>query len=175
MTASRILKWHFESVGGERGVNEAQGYACEIVVWEILHHSSEHELIEYLLYELPVGNPPSESRSDVEANTSNELGHGRPPLGDLVDERSSLLSEHRLSPRNLAKLQQLDPHDAPYTHGSGDDMLTSFEGDPTLSFVGLNTSEMAAIADAKKLLSQPVVQTCVNGIVSIVSESIIST
>ena len=43
-------------------------------------------------------------------------------------------------------------------------MKFSFEEDPTLPFVGLNALEIAAVVDAKKFLSQSVVQSIVNSI-----------
>lgn len=164
LTALRILKWHFASVGDDRGVNEARGYACEIVAWRTLHHSSEQELIDHLLHELPAAKELTESPHDAEANMTNELGQRRNSLYDSVDENASLLREQRLSPRKLARLQQRGLQHTPHTQPSSDSMLTTSEEDPTLSFASLNALEIAAVADAKKFLSQPVVQKIVNGI-----------
>jgi len=164
LTAPSILKWHFASVGDDRGVNEARGYACEIVAWRTLHHLSEQELIDCLLLELPAAEQSAERPCDTEANMTNELGQRRPSLNDLVNENASLLREQCEAPRKHARLQQSGLQYKPHTRPSGDGMLTAFEEDPTLSFAGLNALEIAAVADAKKFLSQPVVQKIVNGI-----------
>ncbi len=164
LTALRILKWHFASVVDDRGVNEARGYACEIVAWRTLNHLSEHELIDCLLHELPAANKPTGRPSDAEANINDELGQRRPSWNNLVDEHASLLREQRVSPIRLARLQQPEPQYAPHTQRPWDGMLTAFEEDSTSTFAGLNALEIAAIADAKKFLSQPVVQKIVNGI-----------
>ena len=133
------------------------------MAWRILHHSSKQELIDYLLHELPAANLPTERPAGVEAITSNDLGHRRPPLGDLVDEHSSLLAEQHISPRKFVKLQQPEPQYTTHTHRSGDGIQISFE-DPNLPFVGLNALEVAAIADAKKFLSHPMIQKIINDI-----------
>lgn len=134
------------------------------MAWRTLHHSSEQGLIDSLLHELPAANLPPERPSDVEANVSNGLDYRRPPLGDLVDEHSSLLSEQHVSLREHTRLQQPESHYTTHKQRSSDGLQISFEEDPTLPFVGLNALEIAAIADAKKFLSHPVVQKIINGI-----------
>ena len=160
----RILKWHFVSISDDRGLNEARGYACEIVAWRILHHLSEHELIDYLLQELPAANQSFGHSSDPEANTSGDSAHGRPSSSELVDEQDSLLREHRVSPRKPAMLRYSEPQYIPQAHSSSDGTGASFEEDPISPFMGLNALEIAAVAGAKKFLSQPMVQKIVNSI-----------
>ena len=145
----------------DTGVNEARGYACEIVAWRILHQLSEQDLIDSLLYELPATNVSFDPTSDAEANLYNGARRERPSLSNMIDERSSLLKGQRLSPRKFARLQQPE---LLHTQRSGSSTPTSFDKDQTSAFVGLNALEIAAIANAKKFLSQPVVQKIVNGI-----------
>lgn len=135
------------------------------MAWRTLHHLSEQELIDCLLLELPAAEQSAERPRDAEANMANELGQRRPSLNDLMhNENASLLREQCVAPRKHASSQQSGLKYESHTRPSGDGMLTAFEEDPTLSFAGLNALEIAAVANAKKFLSQPVVQKIVNGI-----------
>lgn len=127
------MKWYFSACEpDDRGVNEARGYACEIVAWRFLSHLSEREKIDYLLYELPGG--------EIESNTlidpDDGLSQAESQVRRAAEERVPLL-------RGIA----------PGTRTLADD-----QADPTSSFIGLNALEIATVADAKKFLSQKSVQ-----------------
>ena len=140
----------------DRGINETRSYACEIVAWRFLTHLSEHELIDYLLYELPPTVVP-----DVNMSASRDWRSTREC--DEVDEFTGLLS-NQASPYSTRSGGQ--PHNTQRSNsmagGYGLDAVE--EEDPFLSFVGLNALEIAAIADAKKFLSQRMVQKIINAI-----------
>ena len=156
-----ILKSYFASFDNDdRGINEARGYACEYVAWRFLTHLSERELIEYLLYELP--QPAHGSENTVDANidsAATSSSHSRHRDEEEADEADNLLWSRRhqapdtqqLSAKGVqARMPQL--------------AAPAEEEDPTLAFVGLNALEIAAVADAKKFLSQRVVQKLVDGV-----------
>ncbi len=136
----RILKWQLAS-GGEddHGINETRGHACEIVAWRFLMHLSAAELIDYLLHELPPVSSDPESYDEVDTNADN---------GDAA-ERAALLSGRGPSAASA----------------QGKTRTSSIaEEEPMSSFVGLNALEIAAVAGAKKFLSQQVVQKTVDNI-----------
>lgn len=137
------------------GIWEARGLACEIVAWQFLTHLSEKEAIDYLLHELPGPDGSSEASSEVNENVESGYPHSR-VKDDATDEHSPLLRNHIGPPQRLG-LSQLEHH----RQGSQPDLT---EEDPTLSFIGLNALEIAAIANAKKFLSQRIVQKIVNDI-----------
>ena len=158
LTIYRVVKWHFNSSDpDDRGVNETRAYACEVVAWRFLTHLSETDLIDYLLYELPT---PAASHDEASAPQNDNVANRRDRLSEHSDERSRLLPgsngvksvAHSMHGRISREDTLLDDRAEP----DGDD--------PTLQFVGLNALEIAAVAEAKKFLSQKVVQRIVNAI-----------
>lgn len=120
----------------------------------MLTHLSHHELIDYLLGELPASSAGPERPYDVEESETNGDGSARSLIENPSDERCPLLWDRRLS---TMKFQNDSPP-------SSDGMLHSFDDDLTLPFIGSNALEIAAIADAKNFLSQRVVQKIITGI-----------
>lgn len=162
-TVQRILKWHFSSLEpDDQGINETRGYACEIIAWRFLTHKSEHELIDYLLSELPP-RPASATRSSSGNRSRSEEGHNASLQDvDSVDEHSELLSDRPSRIPKRPRLPEGSLHHRSYrTVG---EIEQKPEDDVTSSFVGLNALEIAAVADAKKFLSQRIVQKIVDGI-----------
>ena len=155
-----MVKWHFNSSDpDDRGVNETRAYACEVVAWRFLTHLSETDLIDYLLYELPA---PAASHDDAShsAPQNDDAANRRDGLGEHADERSQLLPSS-----NGVKLAAQSMHGRiPRRDTPPDDRAGADVDDPTLQFVGLNALEIAAVAEAKKFLSQKVVQRIVNAI-----------
>lgn len=136
----RILKSEFAS-GDEddHGVNETRGHACEIVAWRFLTQLSAVKLIDYLLHELP---PVS-------------FDHGSyDEAGTHADDEDAAESAALLSGRGPS---------AASTQGKTRDSSIA-EDEPMSSFVGLNALEIAAVAGAKKFLSQRIVQKTVDDI-----------
>lgn len=157
---SRILKWHFSSLEhDDRQINETRGYACEFVAWKLLTHRSQHELIDYLLSEIPGSSDATEYLSDLEASETNDADA---ESYDVVDEGAALLWDRRLSPKTRPKLRTTNLQNE--SSESHDRVANSTDEDLTLSFVGSNALEIAAIGNAKNFLSQRVVQKIVDGI-----------
>ena len=146
----------------DRGINETRGFACEIVAWRFLTHLSEHELIDYLLSELPPALPVSDNSSDAESASAVKPMPFRMTSNEQATERTRLLFDERTTQTQRPKIQAVRPQEPSQTWASR--MSESIDNDPTFSFVGLNALEIAAIAGAKRFLSQRVVQNVVNGI-----------
>lgn len=160
---SSILKWHFSSLEhDDRQVNETRGYACEFVAWRLLTHRPQHELIDYLLREIPGSSDVPEHPSDLEASEVDDGGAEESSSHDVVDEHASLLWDRRLSPKSRPKLRITSLQNE--TSEAGGEVPYSTDEDLTLSFVGSNALEIAAIGKAKNFLSQRVVQKIVDGI-----------
>lgn len=160
-----ILKSHFDSASikhDDRGVNETRGYACEFVAWRFLAHLSEHELIEYLLHELPATNSTPTEPSDVEA-VQTTRGPAQAGQRDArPDENTALLWNRRQPTTKHPILETANLHIIP--PGSSDRTSYLPDEDLSSSFIGSNSLEIAAVANAKSFLSQRVVQKIVNGI-----------
>ncbi|TKA49927.1 hypothetical protein B0A49_08410 [Cryomyces minteri] len=150
------LKGQFAAVeeDDDRGVNDARGYACEVVAWRFVSHLSDRDAIDFLLYDLPANRPVPVASEDAEAgsvhaiyqrtNTANErtgllANKSVPERGSVHSSRAS----SRLGSNRLAELQKQD--------------LAS-------SFLGLNALEIAAVLSAKKFLCQRSIQKIINGI-----------
>lgn len=125
-------------------------------------HLSEHDLIEYLLYELPASHHRPEVSVDVEASDSNGDGASNPHVPHQIDENSPILCQRRLSPTKGSRPHLHSPQDQSCSLADG--ALGPVENDLSSAFVGLNALEVAAVANAKKFLSQQVVQKVVNNI-----------
>lgn len=157
------LKWHYGAATEDKGLSDARANACEIVAWRFLTHLSEREAVDYCLYEIPELTPSEVDRRDQD----EENGH--------VDENSALLAQvwsgtadtarralnqTGSSRRNLL-LQSISRLTMSMAADSDEE---DDEEDPTAPFLNLNALEIAAIADAKRFLSQNVVQKIVTGI-----------
>ncbi|KAL8705042.1 MAG: hypothetical protein Q9201_001812 [Fulgogasparrea decipioides] len=157
------MKWHFSSVeNDDRGVFETRGFACEIVAWRFLSHLSEHELIDYLLTEIPPVLPGSETSSILENEPLGRPTSTRMASNDHIHEDSHLLFPGRTTPVKRPKIREPQGQDHSQTGGSR--MSETVDDDAALSFIGLNALELATVAGAKRFLSQRVVQDVVNGI-----------
>lgn len=161
VSALLALKTHFSALESDddRGVNEARGYACEIVAWRFVTHLSEREAIDFLLYELPPVARGIEQSQDAEAritsqsngNTANNSAHEGTPLLPETS-RSERLRYSRTS-----------------SHFGTDSVTENTAGaahsdDFTSQFVHLSALEIAAVSGSKKFLSQRAVQKIINGI-----------
>ncbi|KAK3389316.1 hypothetical protein B0H63DRAFT_97076 [Podospora didyma] len=163
VNALLALKWHYGAMTEDKGLNDARACACEIVAWRFLTHLSEREAVDFCLYEIPdPDETSSHSSADEEEGTVDEhsalLARG---LSGTADLARKALSQTGSSKRNLL-LQSISRLTMSMTADDGDD--DDEEDDPTASFTNLNGLEIAAIADAKRFLSQPVVQKIITGI-----------
>ncbi|KAJ5488504.1 hypothetical protein N7539_003394 [Penicillium diatomitis] len=158
---SQILKWDYSTTAQDDwGLNESRGVACEFVAWQFLCHLNQRETIEVLLEELPSSRRESTTSFEPETGSnysatresheSTPLLEGQHLSGHQSDCWQGKQASH-CQHRNNHRGSQFD------TVGDGDMMRIS-------RFFGLNALEIAAIAGAKKFLSQRVVQRVVNGI-----------
>lgn len=140
----RALKWHYHADKENQTLAESRSFACEIVAWRFLTRLSEREAVDFCLYEIPLP-PLAPTNTDIEANEDSPLlpSHHDPDRPSSSKRGQLLTSVSRLT--NLS-----------------DDAVA--ELDPTISFKGLNALEIAAVANAKRFLSQPVVQKIITGI-----------
>lgn len=122
----------------------------------------QHELIDYLLSEIPGSSDGPEHSSDVEASDITGGGAEESFNPDVVDERTTLLWDRRLSPKTRPKLRTTNLQNE--SSEARNEVRYSTDEDLTLSFVGSNALEIAAIGSAKSFLSQRVVQKIVDGI-----------
>ncbi|KAF4967931.1 hypothetical protein FSARC_4624 [Fusarium sarcochroum] len=161
VNALLALKWHYTSSSEHRTLGESRADACEIVAWRFLTRLSEREAVDYCLYEIP---DPDEAEAEAAGNGhagDEEAGETAPLLSHLrsIDSRrrgpgpagSSMKRNQLLS--SLSRLTM-----------TSDDDNDEDEGDPTSSFKNLNALEIAAIADAKRFLSQHIVQKIITAI-----------
>lgn len=115
---------------------------------------SEKEAIDYLLHEFPAANSFLSHTPDTEEpNRSEDYSHHD---NSQEEEQLSLLW-HQSPARGRPSLQRLESE----RRKQRPDLS---EEDPTIPFIGLNALEIAAIANAKKFLSQRVVQKIVDNI-----------
>ncbi|KAF2188231.1 hypothetical protein K469DRAFT_703705 [Zopfia rhizophila CBS 207.26] len=156
VSALLALKTHFsalEEASDEPGVNEARGYACELVAWQFLTHLSEREAIDFLLYELPSVPSPANDRQDAERGSgSRQNGTAR----NQATEDAPLLGSSRYS--RMSSYFGTDSVDATTTTA-----VTHSDGF-TSQFENLSALEIASVSGSKKFLSQRPVQKIINGI-----------
>ncbi|KAI1656786.1 hypothetical protein F4813DRAFT_363308 [Daldinia decipiens] len=161
VNALLALRWHYGSISDGRGISEARANACEIVAWRFLTRLSEREAVEFCLYEIPDGSQGDTSLTDEPAD------------GGESNERSSLLYRPSRSPSpdrrsdnrfGSTRRSQLFQSISKLTISRHATEVEEPEDDPTESFTHLNGLEIAAIADAKRFLSQHVVQKIITGI-----------
>jgi hypothetical protein len=155
LTFYRTLKWHFSTLEvDDRGLNTTRANACEIVAWRFLARLPERETVGFCLYELP---PVQVLEPDTTPT----------PPDILPTESSRLLPQFRpdVAPspkRPGSKRQLLKRSVSAFGAYVRDECMNADadaeEEDPTSSFTGLNALEIAAVADAKRFLSQSIVQ-----------------
>ncbi|EXJ84649.1 hypothetical protein A1O3_05319 [Capronia epimyces CBS 606.96] len=144
----------------DSALNESRGLACELVAWQFLTYLSERELIDYLLYELPEfaddDKPAAESTGDHRSNGDDD---------GASDERSPLVRPRSgqydgLRPPRRASVQNPRATIAYRDDDRADGPRMKVEE----MMAGMSALEIAAIANAKKFLSQAPVQKIVEDI-----------
>ncbi|KAK2605815.1 hypothetical protein QQS21_003769 [Conoideocrella luteorostrata] len=156
VNALLALKWLYAAANEHLSISETRSYACEITAWRFLTRLSERQAVEFCLYEIPAD--PGHADEAPQASHDQEAGETSP----LLPRRESFDSELRaMAVGSASKRTKLLSSLSRLTHladDSGDDI------DPTAAFKNLNALEIAAIANAKRFLSQHVVQKIVTGI-----------
>ena len=118
------------------------------MAWRFVSHLAQREAIEYLCYELPAVNVSrgTARRPDSRATHSS-------PGERQADERLPLLDGTERSDGSFDD----DGRD-------GAESLPDAEESFSTTFAGLNALEVAAVANAKKFLSEKPIQRVINGI-----------
>ncbi|KAK4126484.1 hypothetical protein N657DRAFT_568522 [Parathielavia appendiculata] len=161
VNALLALKWHYAAITEDKGLNEARANGCEIVAWRFLTHLSEREAVDYCLYEIPDPKHVGEqSLSDEEAVVDEHSALLGQALHGTANSARHVFSRSGSSRRNLL-LQSIS--NLTFSMAADDDNDDE-EEDPTAHFTNLNALEIAAIADAKRFLSQAIVQKIITGI-----------
>jgi len=155
------LKWHYGAITEDKGLNEARANGCEIVAWRFLTHLSEREAVDYCLYEIP---DPKGSEDQTPSDEETAVDEHSALLGQALrgtaHSARQVLSQSGNNKRNML-LNSISRLTMSMTADDDDD---EEEDDPTANFTNLNALEIAAIADAKRFLSQAVVQKIITGI-----------
>lgn len=122
---------------------------------------SEREAVDYCLYEIP---DPKDSEGPSPTDEEATVDEHSPLLGQAlhgtVDTARQALTQSGSNKRNLL-LQSISRLTMSMTFDAEEE---EEEEDPTAHFTNLNALEIAAIADAKRFLSQAVVQKIITGI-----------
>ena len=140
------MKWHFANLEpDDRGLHDSRGYACEIIAWRFLGSLSERDLLRYLLCEL---SDPGSETGGQDTRSDQDSEEALLPSNDLDSYANAS------TPTREARLATSDTDQASSDQNS----------DITKDFIGRNALEIAAVAEAKKFLSQTTVQNVINAI-----------
>lgn len=165
VNALLALKWHYALGDDQQGLGPTRSNACEIVAWRFLSRFSERVALDFCLYEIP----------EVEAEAASLLATPgvQPPdpedngeLAPLLQRITSKDIHGKASNRptgSTSKRTELLKSLSHLTEGS-DENPDPGAADPGSAFQGLNALEIAVVADAKRFLSQHVVQKILTGI-----------
>ena len=158
----RIAKCGFDNdPGGDWGVNEARGYACEFVAWQYLCHLTKHESIEFLLQELPAQSSVNTGLGGADRGDSTMFNIPSPGQSEFeAGEATPLLWGSSSSLYRLLSWQ--GHHDSTRKSPLKGEDATAHE--QVSFFIGLSALEIATIVHAKKFLSQRVVQRVIDDI-----------
>ncbi|CCC11745.1 hypothetical protein SMACR_04727 [Sordaria macrospora] len=167
VNALLALKWHYGAITEDKGLNDARASGCEIAAWRLLTHLSEREAVDYCLYEIP--DPALETNHQNDEEETSQANEHSPLIARAwTESMANPRRKHELpnnptgnSRRNLL-LQSLTRLTMSMAGEADSD--DEEEDDPTAPFINLNALEIAAIADAKRFLSQNVVQKIITGI-----------
>lgn len=158
------MKWQYgKEDDTDWGLNESRGYACEYVAWQFLCHLNQREIVEFLLEELTWSSPNPANLTEAERGTSgfpNEQGST-----EGADERTPLIRGSSASLyRFFGASRHLGSSFDASTQGSYPTSHHDYELEKFSLFLGLNALEIAIFAQAKKFLSQKVVQKVIDNI-----------
>ncbi|RMZ76905.1 hypothetical protein DV738_g4701, partial [Chaetothyriales sp. CBS 135597] len=147
----------------DAGLSQSRALACELVGWQLLTFLSQKDLIDFLLYELP---PQANAKPDDTLPRHRSMASLDGDDND-DDEARPLLQRRptRYAPLDPPRPLTVDlTHDAAQGQGQGQGQPAVGPDSLPYLLAGLNALEIAAIADAKKFLSQAPVQAIVQDI-----------
>ncbi|KAI5276412.1 cyclopropane-fatty-acyl-phospholipid synthase [Aureobasidium subglaciale] len=150
-----VLKGHFVTLEAdeEQGIHAARGFACEAVATRFIIGLADREIIDSLLYELEIPEPPG-----VESQSADD---NQPELASPLTEQSPLLSRSSLRSRGSYRSRLTIPESY---DGVAEDPSDTTDAELADQFDGLNALEIAAVSGAKKFLCQKQVQRIINAI-----------
>lgn len=121
--------------------------------------------MEHLLHELPKDTDDQESRDDVESSQSPTDAFAWEDIDGDADDRAPLLTRHDSDFAQQFRPPRRDGPSSSNTYAGNSDVsgLEDID-DPTKPLAGLNALEIAAVASAKRFLSQRLVQKVVQDI-----------
>ncbi|KAI0442545.1 ion transporter [Xylaria telfairii] len=166
VNALLALRWHYGAISDGRGLSDARANACEIVAWRFLTRLSEREVVDFCLYEIP---GPSDNKHvasvDEECAVESENDEHTSLLGRVMaaSEGSHQPDHLNNARRGSVRRSELFESVSKLTMSRHATEVEE-EEDPTTPFIHLNALEIAAIADAKRFLSQHIVQKIITGI-----------
>ncbi|KAJ6105070.1 hypothetical protein N7486_003759 [Penicillium sp. IBT 16267x] len=159
IVALMILKWEFSSVADDDwGLNASRGAACEFVAWQFLCHLNQIEAIDFLLEELPIPRHNSTNLTEVERGDHGFELARETEATPLLSRSPTPLNLLGFGKRSAAAQRNQDYSELYGSDHEREDFSRYFQ------FFGLNALEIAAVAQAKRFLSQRVVQRMVNDI-----------
>lgn len=138
-------------------MNTTRGYACEYVAWRFVAGLSAKERIDFLLWELPRYSFETASRSNDLESVQPRSGNGR--LSN-DEETAPLLS----SQATLGANEEAEGSAVNGRLGDSNYQETQESDDFAAAFANLSALEVAAVSDAKKFLSQRVIQRMIESI-----------
>ncbi|KAL2164908.1 hypothetical protein VTH06DRAFT_204 [Thermothelomyces fergusii] len=161
VNALLALKWHYGAMSEDKGLNEARANGCEIVAWRFLTHLSEREAVDYCLYEIP---DPKDADASPGGDEETVVNEHSALLGQAWRGTANSARQAFTQPASLKRSMLMQSISRLTMSMTADDDDDEEEDDPTAPFTNLNALEIAAIADAKRFLSQNVVQKIITGI-----------
>jgi hypothetical protein len=159
-SGSRALRWHYSAEYEHRDLSESRANACEIVAWRFLSRQSEADTVDYCLYEIP-------GKEAIDANPILPTAFGG--IEEESDELSPLIpgpvgiSNGLRSASRRAEMQQVIPKLTLSAASTAEDPRAGIP-DRTGHLKSLNALEIAVIANAKRFLSQHLVQKIITGL-----------
>ncbi|KAI8949045.1 ion transporter [Xylaria longipes] len=159
VNALLALRWHYGAICDGRGLSDARANACEIVAWRFLTRLSERDVVDFCLYEIPDPSDKDAISMDEECAVESENDERTALLGRVVAPSEASLSAARRGSMRRSQLFESVTKLTMSRHATEVE-----EDDPTTPFIHLNALEIAAVADAKRFLSQHIVQKIITGI-----------
>ncbi|ETS77974.1 hypothetical protein PFICI_10036 [Pestalotiopsis fici W106-1] len=169
VAALLALKGHFVAIESDDdcGINSSRGLACELIAWQFVLTLSERDTLDYLLFELRSDGSFAPHDEDEEAAYAAahhiENGSVRSTtrgLPALPHERTALLPGRTTGNSSAAQSRASSATYTSQRQECSDNEPSAF----SRPFVDLNTLEIAAVSNAKKFLSQRIVQDLIDAI-----------
>lgn len=137
------------------GLNNARALACEVVAIDCVGYLSEHDVVQYLGFEIPEKIEESLRRTSTASETTNLLAEQNISRNNNNSNRNNNL---RHGGNSSASASGLTTPNA-LEDGEEDDADAKI----VAAYGGLNALEIAIVAEAKYFLSQKSVQRVVDG------------